>query len=587
MNIWELLEIEPTTDKKAIRRAYAARTRVIHPEDKPEEFKLLRMAYEAALQFAEFTAEGGVIFESPNGYGTEEEVLTGESNNPPAEDQSQEQEESDHSDLLTYFTENQIRQQQRIDTFMQRWEELKNPGGDSEEGKRWKEYLNSEEFRSIQWNPRIVSLIAEEIDDKFFYSTNEMKMWFWEAYGFQADGKDKYQGEQQKLWECLYPAYEYFQKVFWVNEYDRKSKRSFRIFAVWAVFVIFIIISLAGVYYSKKVDDEQHIILQYMAGQYPGTEFSAPERSKEQDTSGINYTLYSLSHPELPIAARVEYWYMDETDERVGVVAHEDYGAQLIMYYAEQYGLDSGLLEYGEDGNNSRDIDMYGVLVYPDIDQVDAFCETVVRMFAEQEELQVIPSVGICAENILFPEVMLLGGVSSFHFGDLQIYDLRAMDAGELASLLRNTYMIYMFQYESWNLTGQQYDEWGAAYEKVCEQWEDYHGVWYDMKDAATGKKLCRIYIPTYMSDSYYYSYNNYITNYSTAVPQRAMTVGNAYYFLLSQDADVTVNEDGSGFTVEYYGKNGTFGTQPEENFNEVSRWYGKSDIIFLETGPN
>lgn len=575
MDIWELLEIEPTIDKKAIRRAYAARTRVVHPEEKPEEFKLLHMAYEAALQFAEFAAEGGVVFEGLSGNGTKEDVSTDESIHQPAEEQPQDQEEkSDHSELLSYFTENQLKQKQRIDFFMQRWQEVKNPGGDTEEGKWWKEYLDSEDFKSIQWNSQIVSLIVAEIDDKFFYSTNEMKMWFWEAYGFQADDKEKYQGEQRKLWQCLYPAYEYYEKVFWAKEYDRKSKRSFRIFAVWAVFGISIIISLAGVYYTKKVDDERHIIVQYMTGQYPGTEFSAPERSKEQDTGGINYTFYALSHPDLPISARVEYWYMDEENERVGVVAREDYGMQLLMYYADQYGLDGGLLEYGEDGNNSRDKEIYGVLVYPDIDRIDAFCETVVRMFAEQEELQVVSSVGICAENILFPEVMLLGGVNTFPFADLQIYDLRAMGEGELASLLRNTYMIYMFQYESWNLTGQQYREWGAAYEKVCEQWEEYHGVWYDMKDADTGETLCRIYVPTYLNNDGYYS-------------RREMTVGNVYYFLLSHDSDITVNEDGSGFTVEYFGETGTFGAQPEVSFTEVSRWYGKSDIIFLETGPD
>lgn len=583
MDIWELLGIEPTTDKKAIRRAYAARTRVIHPEEKPEEFKLLHRAYEAALQFAEFAAEGGVILERLTESGTEEKVPTGERINPPAEEQPQDQEESEHSKLLSYFAENQLKQKQRIDAFVLQWKGLKNPGGDSEEGKWWQEYLHSEDFRSIQWNPQIVSLIAEEIDDKFFYSANEMKIWFWEAYGFQADDEEKYQGEQQKLWKCLYPAYEYYQKVLLAKEFDREGKRNFRIFLV-VVFVAVLFIGVIALAYNyNKKERERQLIVQYMSEQYPGTEFSTPERNKEQDTSGINYTFYSLSHPDLPITARVEYWRMDRDNGLVGVVAREDYGAQLIMYYADQYGLDSGAVEYGEDGNNSRDIDIYGVLVYPDIDQVDTFCETVIRMFDEQEELQAISSVGLCAGNILFPEVMLLGGVSGFPFADKQFYDLRTMDAGELASLLCNTYMIYMFQYESWNLTGQQYDEWGAAYEKECEQWEDYHGVWYDMKDAATGETLCRIYIPTYMSDSHYYGSDNYITNY---IPQRAMTVGSAYYFLLSQDANVTVNEDGSGFTVEYYGKNGSFGTEPEVSFSEVGRWYGKSDI-FPETGSN
>lgn len=313
MNIWELLEIEPTTDKKAIRRAYAARTRVIHPEEKPEEFKLLRMAYEVALQFAEFTAEGGVIFESADRYGTEEEALTGENSNPSAEDQSQEQEESDHSELLSYFTENQIKQQQRIDTFMQRWEELKNPGGDSEEGKWWKEYLCSEDFKSIQWNPQIVSLIAEEIDDKFFYSTNEMKMWFWETYGFEADEKEKYQGELQKLRKCLYPAYEYYQKVLLAKEFDRENKRNFHIFLA----VVFIGALLLGVialaYNYNKRERERNIIEQYMSEQYPGTDFSVPERSKEQDTSGFIVEYYGKNgtfgaHPEENFS-EVSRWY--------------------------------------------------------------------------------------------------------------------------------------------------------------------------------------------------------------------------------------------------------------------------------------
>ena len=49
---WTVLGIEPTADKKAITKAY--RTQLMHtnPEDKPEEFKVLREAYEQALSWA-------------------------------------------------------------------------------------------------------------------------------------------------------------------------------------------------------------------------------------------------------------------------------------------------------------------------------------------------------------------------------------------------------------------------------------------------------------------------------------------------------------------------------------------------------
>ncbi len=52
MNIWEQLDIEPTTDIAQIKSAYARRAKQCHPEEHPEEFKALQSAYKAAVQIA-------------------------------------------------------------------------------------------------------------------------------------------------------------------------------------------------------------------------------------------------------------------------------------------------------------------------------------------------------------------------------------------------------------------------------------------------------------------------------------------------------------------------------------------------------
>ena len=64
---WFILGIEPTKDKKAITAAYRQKLRQTNPEDKPEEFKTLRKAYEDALAYADQADTEAVQDGSPVG----------------------------------------------------------------------------------------------------------------------------------------------------------------------------------------------------------------------------------------------------------------------------------------------------------------------------------------------------------------------------------------------------------------------------------------------------------------------------------------------------------------------------------------
>lgn len=49
MNAWEILGIEPTSDKKTIKRAYAKLLKQYHPEENPEKFTQIQAAYQQCL----------------------------------------------------------------------------------------------------------------------------------------------------------------------------------------------------------------------------------------------------------------------------------------------------------------------------------------------------------------------------------------------------------------------------------------------------------------------------------------------------------------------------------------------------------
>lgn len=605
MNIWKILGIEPTTDKKAIRKAYAAKTKVIHPEDAPEEFKRLHEAYQAALGFADYVRQvehsGGSVTsfyrdgawedageddaETAGGdpsenKGEPEAAHTGETAEEDGAARAGETagesetartdeitDEPGQESLLAFFEESQEKHGQQVDAFLNHWKEFQGPYHDPEAMEWWKAYLSSEEFQNIRYHAQVLETLADEIDDKCFYGIDEVKMLFWEAYGFQGDEENVYQGERQRLYKSLYPAYAKQQHNL---QYERRWARNDRILRAFigiAVAALLAVCILIPVTIHRQRENGRLFLIDYMARRYPETSFSEPERTGKEDDGSIVYALRSSAHPELPVTAKVEYGYVE--GKRVYLVK-EDYGQLLFEYYAAQYGLEGCLVTYTEGTYANPEIVEYATLLYPEIGGIDAFCESAEKMFREQEELRVIEEVAVCTESVLFPQVLLDGGVPDFSFAERQVFDLHAVEAEELSKALKDAYMCYMFQFEAWNITTGQYREWGAAYEERSVEWENEDGEWHEERDPDSGELLCRFFIPTYDWLEGFYSGGGV----SLPTYTRMITVGNAYYFLRDRGADLTVNEDGSGFTVKFYGNVTDFGREPSVEFYDLRDCY-------------
>ncbi len=677
MNIWELLDIAPTTDKKAIRRAYAARSKVFHPEEKPEEFRQLYEAYQAALTYAKLASAGQDAAEAENPHrqdsfhqqetfpgqeiprqqqtSPEQESLRQQQASPeqetprqrqtspeqeslrqqqtsPNPDNSRHPQASQDQALLSYFAASQTRQEERLTAFYQYWEESQSPYKNPPVLAWWQDYLASEDFQSIRWNPNLVQFLTENIERKFYYGGDEIKLLFWDAYGFREEEEDerKYQGDLLKLRKCLFQALENQKRELLHAQrqldYEKKQRLYKRLLVAGILFVL-LLIPLDILY---KQEGGRRYLSQYMARQYPGTEFSQPKRAGKLPYGKIRYHLHSLSHPDLLITADVTYRENDRSYQ-----VSEDYSPLLLKYYASQYGLACGQTVSGYSWAEKQS----GVLYYPDIDQLPDFCETVTSMFQEHEELAYLTPVGFCGENLLFPDVLLQGGVYGFSFPESQFYEPWTMNAADLEAQIREAFISYMFLYEAWNLTPAQYEQWGNTYEKLCENWTDYKGTWYNVTGrneveadnlhetsrtylyyhttrpdtvetdgllepaptspdnnathpdttktdnllepapassddnthyGKTGETLCHVYLPVY---SYVDSYTQF-GNYSLPGYARNMTVGSAWYYLISRGADVTVNEDGSGFSVRFQGNVSQWGDKPAVDFDELENWY-------------
>lgn len=173
-SFWELLELEPTQDVSAIKRAYAQKARICHPEDDPEGFLKLREAYQAALDYAE-----GRDTSAPPEMDWQEDSEDS-SDEPPVQSETEEEEPGwTLQENLSGSLPNPYEDSEAIRTFLELYtgKQRKNP-------KLWLDYFTSAAFLDAGWDSQFTAMLLEKVNEleEMYPPNREFLTWLSIAY---------------------------------------------------------------------------------------------------------------------------------------------------------------------------------------------------------------------------------------------------------------------------------------------------------------------------------------------------------------------------------------------------------------------
>lgn len=537
MDIWSILQIQPTNDKRAIKKAYAARAKLLHPEEKPLEFEALYEAYQRALEHAGGGRGAKVRSAVPAGDSPRQTKKNAEGNAGTEAKGQPEKEAEPDGPLYSYFKDVLENEKRLFEILLSQWDAVERDGWKEEAQAAWEKYLSSEDFKAIQWNPLAVEFLAQRTaasQKRFYWAQGQPFLALWEAYGFREEGGKDGREELNRLYKGLYPAFAE-RKRKWLEtqreiERELASWRQDRLIRRAALIGVMLLAIAAAAWLCSTLTAPRRAVERHLKMEYPGTEFSKPVKNKDG-----SYSFQSKSYPEIKASARAE--------KILGYTVIEDYGSQLLGFCAAEHGMD---LEFGymeEEG-------LY-VLYYPDIEEAEAFCALLEDLLKE-DKLAFAGKIGFCPKGALYPRQAVTGGDCGFLEGPVY-RTIDPVEAGKLAEDVKTAWADYMFNYEPWNLTKEQREKWEPGYTERAQAAGDKGKVrllTVTVVESAEGQPS-ETYIPVYSRTKYEHTgVSGFYSGGTASWETPYITIGSAYRLFKATGASVTVNGDGSGFTV-------------------------------------
>lgn len=465
--VWELLETEPTSDKRIIKRAYARVTKKYHPEEYPDQFQKIYAAYKQAIEYANYVGslqnlDADAAKQTTGQKQTEERDETqrfGEGEQSPQAYSEKEER------IQKVFQNIREEHEKKLFIFRHKWEwYLKNRNKDSAK-REMAVYIETHWFTDIK----------EEIRQMDDLKVNR-KHYQILQYLLENDTKH-FLYENIEKWQRMKPMPE---------GRGKKSKQFGRIFAftmsVFAVILVGISYFLPKSTYSNQtnssmdIEQEKERILTFLQETYPMAEFTEIEASQEMwyETYYPGYKKYSegrnyiVKTANLDIRVHVYSTYKDGN-----LYIGEDFGQQYLRQLAEKRDLMCDFCHIEPPWNDGES--HYLMLGYYNmssrLDQLEPeLTEYMERFleFAKSEEVSEfinIEGVSFCVGNCFQPTAFIMDAGEMPKPLLYEITDLPA--AKDMAEDMVYCIAEYYMHMEPWQLESDpHYDEWVRWYEE-------------------------------------------------------------------------------------------------------------------------
>ncbi len=562
MDVWKILEMEPTEDKRAIRRAYARLSKNCHPEDTPEKFQVLYSAYQKALHWAEEAVRDSQAEEEEGPPVQSAPLRCGENGEDPA---SRSDGCTTREEILELFRQQKKEQETKRSVFAGAWKTYVIKQSVRADDLYWEEFLEGTDFLEIHSDPWVVDKLLEEIGHCLYFR-EESCMKLWEVYGFDKYGfRDPAEcegflgPEHMRLYRYLLPAMKLYgakedarrlkeqeerrrnEKRLWWEQ--RKRKITALLAGVLAAAVMFLLLT-APVIDAARVRKAAE---EYVSASYPDTQFIDYEETGRTTHRMRTVRLRCGTVSDLWISLDMERdgWFGGFT------VKTDHFPEELTRRFKEQYGLSSTYKK-----KSGKDAPWEFIISFDGMDGIDGLEEPLNALAKDSAFCEVIRGLPVffCPKEALYEEFFMYGGEGGLPAE--QDYRIGGLpEAGRICEALRMDYASYLYNYESWRLSPSIRERYEGPYRMLLAKARDAGeaegrlsaepgpGQAAEETEIQVREKIKELDLP--------------VATYQVASDtgkREYMTVGNLYLYCAGMGMDVTVHKDGRGFHV--YGNN-------------------------------